>query len=508
MKIFFRAEQLRIRWLVACLSVLLLAVAASAQNSRGTLRGTVEDTGGGRIASAKIVVQAAESTFQREAASDARGEFRIDDLVPGTYRVVATANGFAEARSHVKVVISSVQEITVTLKPQTVQQTVNVQGQPSSITTQPIDAASAVHQTAITRQDLDTIPLAARSFANIAYLAPGTEPVEPSDPTKARITAVSTGGSSGLNNDLSVDGADNSDDWIGGFLQNFSPDAIQEFAFRTAGEDADTGGTTAGSVVITTRHGTNDWHGTFAFYERASALNARFPIENPPPNPKQPFSRQNYIGAIGGPVVKNKLWFFLSFEHVHENASIAYSPASIAQFKALSTIAAQGLIPGASSIPVPAFTSIPFRDYMGSARFDWAQSPKSQWFLRISADSYLTRNALVQQGALPNTGLTTHNNYFNSVISNQYTFSPDWLGSFVFDASELHLTQTRNSSLGFALAFPFTSTSQTISGFETFGDNQFMTPITLFPSLRNQEKYQLRYDLSHASGDHASKVGI
>src|SRR5208337_912596 len=139
------------------------------------------------------------------------------------------------------------------------------------------------HQTAINQHDLQELPLAARSFANIAYLAPGTEPVEPSDPTKARITAVSTGGSSGLNNVLTVDGGDNSDDYIGGFLQSFSPDAVQEFAFSTAQEDADTGGTTAGSVVITTRSGSNDWHGDLAFYERAADLNARFPIDNPAP---------------------------------------------------------------------------------------------------------------------------------------------------------------------------------------------------------------------------------
>jgi hypothetical protein len=277
---------------------------------------------------------------------------------------------------------------------------------------------------------------------------------------------------------------------------------------RTANEDADTGGTTAGSVVITTKHGTNDWHGDFAFYGRASALNARFPIENPEPNPKQPFSRQNYVATVGGPIAKDKVWLFASFEHVHEDASIAYSPSSLRQFNALSTLAADGVIPGVPSISVPNNVSIPFRDYLGSLRFDWAQSPKSQWFLRTSADSYLTRNNLVQQGALPNTGLTTHNNYFNTVVSNQYEFSPAWLGSFVFDASELHLTQARNSLLGFALAFPFTSTAQTITGFETFGDNQFMTPITLFPTLRNQEKYQFRYDLSHISGNHAPKFGI
>jgi len=114
----------------------------------------------------------------------------------------------------------------------------------------------------------------------------------------------------------------------------------------------------------------------------------------------------------------------------------------------------------------------------------------------------------VQQATLPSTGLTTHNNYWNTVISNTYGFSPTWLGTFVFDASELHLTQTRKSTLGFALAFPFSATSLTVSGFETFGDNQFATPITAFPELRNQQKYQLRYDVGHAIGDHSFRFGV
>ena len=490
------------------LVIALLAAGLHAQNPRGSLRGEVQDATGARIPSARIVVQSVDSPVERTATSEDRGEFRLDDLLPGAYRITVSATGFLPAEAHVSVAVSSVREVTVTLQPAASAESVSVQGQNSSITTQPIDLVSVVHQGVITSHDLQTLPLAARSFANIAYLAPGTEPVEPSDPTKARITAVSTGGSSGLNNDLSVDGGDNSDDWIGGFLQNFSPDAIQEFAVRTANEDADTGGTTAGSIVITTRRGTNDWHGTAAFYERAAALNARFPIENPAPNPKQPFSRQNYVGTLGGPIARDKIWFFTAFEYVHENASIAYSPNSLVQFNALAQIAADGLIPGGPSITVPRSVPIPFRDYPGSVRFDWAQSTKSQWFLRASEDSYLTHNALVAQATLPSTGLTTHNNYWNGVISNTYAFSPTWLGTFVFDASLLHLTQTRNSTLGFALAFPFSSTTLTVSGFETYGDNQFATPITLFPSLRNQEKYQFRYDLGHATGDHSFKFGV
>ncbi len=489
-------------------SAAILASVLHAQNPRGSLRGAVQDATGARIPSARIVAQSVDSSIQREATSEDRGEFRLDDLLPGAYRIAVSAAGFAPAHANVSIAVSSVREVTVTLKLAAPPETVSVQGQNSSITTQPIDLVSVVHQGVVSSQDLQTLPLAARSFANIAYLAPGTEPVEPSDPTKARITAVSTGGSSGLNNDLSVDGGDNSDDWIGGFLQNFSPDAIQEFAVRTANEDADTGGTTAGSVVITTKRGTNEWRGTEAFYERAAALNARFPIENPAPNPKQPFSRQNYVGTLGGPIEHDKIWFFTAFEYVHENASIAYSPSSLTQFNGLAQLAADGLIPGVTSIAVPQNVPIPFRDYIGSLRFDWAESTKSQWFLRTSEDSYLTRNALVQQATLPSTGLTTHNNYWNSVISNTYAFSSTWLGTFVFDASLLHLTQTRNSTLGFALAFPFSSTTLTVSGFETYGDNQFATPITLFPSLRNQEKYQLRYDLGHSSGDHSLKFGV
>ncbi len=507
-----RASSLRLTVILPMVSLVLLSFSGPgllrAQNSNGALRGEIQDASAARVVGARIVVQSTGSSINREATADERGEFRIDGLLPGSYRVTVTAKGFAGATADVDVAVSVVRDLAVVLKLESGRETVNVQGTSSSITTETIDTASAVHGGVVGSQDLESLPLPARSFANIAYLVPGTEPVEPSDPTKARITAVSTGGSSGLNNELSVDGADNSDDWIGGFLQNFSPDGIQEFAVRTSNEDADTGWTTAGSVVITTKHGTNEWHGDGAFYERAAQLNARFPIENPAPNPKQPFSRQNYVGTIGGPIAKNKVWFFTSFENVHENASIAYSPASAAQFDALAQLAADGVIAGVPSIAVPANVPVPFRDYIGSIRFDWAESSKSQWFLRTSQDSYLTHNALVQQGTLPSTGLTTHNNYWNTAVSNTYVFSPTWLGTLVLDASLLHLTQTRNSDLGFALAFPFSSTTLTVSGFETFGDNQFATPITFFPDLRNQDKYQVRYDLSHIAGSHALKFGV
>ncbi len=153
-----------------------------------------------------------------------------------------------------------------------------------------------------------------------------------------------------------------------------------------------------------------------------------------------------------------------------------------------------------SSIPVPNHVPVPFKDFLGTVRLDWAQSEKSQWFLRGALDTYTTDNDLVQQSTLDSTGATSHSNYMNLLLDQHYTFSPTWLGAFVFEASGLHHTEARNSNFGFALAFPFSSTLSTISGFETFGDNQFVTPITAFPALRNQQKYQFRYDVTHTSG--------
>jgi hypothetical protein len=491
-------------WLAA---VSLLASPSFAQNPLGSLRGTVFDSSGAVIPGAAIQLSDRQSGFLRTTQTDGRGDFVFGTLEPGSYHVAVRANGFQDQDLDARVPVSSVRELRVTLRPSPQQQIITLDGGPLTAFDQ-LERSSAVQQAVIAREDLDAVPLAARSFANIAYLAPGTEPVEPSDPTKARITAVSTGGSSGLNNEISVDGADNSDDYIGGFLQNFSPDAIQEFAFRTALADADTGRTTAGSVVITTRSGTNDWHGEGSFYERAAALNARFPVDNPEPDPKQPFSRQNYAGTLGGPIARDRLWMFTSFEHVHENAAIAYSPSSRAQFHALSQLAGMGLIWDVRPFDVPSSVPVPFRDYLGTFRLDWAQSDRSRWFFRAAVDSYTTRNALVEQGALPGTGATSHNNYFSFVLGQTFTFSPDWVSSLVLNASLLHLTQTRNDTLGFALAFPFTATTSTISGLETYGDNQFVTASSAFPVLRNQEKYQLRYDVCNVTGRHNTRFGV
>jgi hypothetical protein len=493
--------------ILAC--ALLLAAAALGQSVQGTLLVAVEDSAGGRIAGAGVTVTLEKLGVSRSANTDERGEARFESLPPGTYSIAVHASGFGEKTSRVAVAVSSQATFAVILGPEALKQTVQVRDRGPSLASQPLETTSSTINTVVTAEDLDEIPLSARSFANIALLTPFTAPVEPSDPTKARITAVAFGGSSGLNVDLSVDGGDNNDDYIGGFLQNYSPEAMQEFAVRTSQFGADTAHTNGGSVVISTRRGTDEWHGSGAYYYRGSALNARNTLDNPEPNPKQPFSRQNLVGTLGGPIKPGKLWFFSSYEYIHENASVAYSANSLSEFNALQQLATSGFLKNVSSIgAIPSSVLRPYRETLFSARVDWRQSARSQWFVRGSLDRNHTNNDLLQQGALPSTGATTNSSYYNVLLSNQLQFAPTTLGLLTLEASGFHHTKVRNSTIGEAFDFPFTVNFLTTSGLETFGDNQFATAITAFPVQRDQQKYQLRYDISHSRGTHALRLGI
>ena len=489
------------------LSAFILTTAA-AQSPEGALVGTVTDTSGARIAGATVSAEAVESPIKRDSTTNSVGEFRLESLPPSDYRVTVMAPNFSSVTYVVRVKVNSRPTLAVVLKAGNVTAAVQVPDNATSLYSQPLETTSNVEKTVISKKDLATIPLAHRSFANIAYLAPMTQPVEPSDPTKARITAVAFGGSSGLNVDLSVDGGDNNDDYIGGFLQNYSPDAMQEFVVRTSQFDADTARTNGGSVIISTRRGTDQWHGDFGYYFRGRSMNARNVLDNPEPNPKQPFSRQNGIAAFGGPLKTRRLWLFSSLEYVHENASVAYSALSLNEFRALAQLASSGLIPGIAAIDVPTSVPVPFRDVLFSTRLDWFQSARSQWFFRGSLDRNHTRNDLIQQATLPSTGAFTRSNYYSYLVDNQFLFNSKWLGTLTVQASNFHHTKERNSHIGLALAFPFSTTAITTSGFETFGDNQFVTGITAFPIRRDQRKYQFRYDVARTGGKHAVKFGV
>ena len=410
------------------LAILLLFVQiGAAQTSTGAVQGTVLDSQGAFVAHATVVANNIAINTARGTETDENGWFRIDGLQPGDYQIQAAALRFANGTVRLPVRVGEVASTSIRLA---------VAGAPETVEVCEIapNTETVVISNPVSQYEIQNIPLANRSFANIAYIAPMTAPVEPSDPTKARITAVSFAGSSGLNVDLSVDGGDNNDDYIGGFLQNYSPEAIREFNVRTAQFEPDTSRTNGGSIIISTRSGTNQWHGSASGFFRSTALNARNTLDNPEPNPKQPYGRQDLVGALGGPLKRDRLWLFTSYEYSHQDASVAYSAFTLSQFHALAQLASEGQIPGVASIPVTSSVGGPFRDSLFNSRLDWQQSQRSRWFLRFSLDRNLTMNDLVQQGATQSTGFTTRSNYYSVLANNSYSFSDRWIASTVIEA--------------------------------------------------------------------------
>jgi len=483
------------------LTLTTLCAALLAQIPTGSISGLVVDPQGALVRQAKVSIKNLGTNVERRTETGTDGSFRVDGLEAGDYEVSGAAAGFADSKSRVAVRVGQTSSVRAQLSVAAARESVEVQENA-------LDLTSSVIGNPVTAHQIQDSPLANRSFANIAFIAPMTAPVEPSDPTKARITAVSFAGSSGLNVDVSLDGGDNNDDFIGSFLQNVTPEAIREFNVRTAQFDADTSRTNGGSIIISTESGTNQWHGSATGFFRASALNARNALDNPEADPKQPYASQDYVGTLGGPLKKDHWWLFNSYEYKHEDPSVAYSADSQTEFNALAGFAAAGQIPNVSAIAVPSSISVPFRDTLYNSRVDWQQSQRSDWFLRFALDRERTSNDLVQQGALPGTGFSTRSNYYNLLLSNHFTMGSEWLGAMVLESSTFKHNKVRNSNLGFALAFPFSTTAITTSGFETFGDNQFATAITAFPIERDQEKYQFRYDISHSGAGHATKFGV
>ena len=476
-----------------------------AQSPGAALVGVVHDATGHPVNQVLVTAHSLQSVLQRSGRSNAQGEYRLDGLPPGAYRITAELQDWRTLTvPDFRIWVGSTNNLSLTLHPHGLTQTVDVHA--SSPWT--VDTTSSVEQGVVSQHEIESFPLAHRSFANIAFLTPMTAPVEPSDPTKARITAVSFGGSSGLNIDLSVDGGDNNDDFIGGFLQNYSPESMQEFVVRTAQFDADTSRTNGGSIIIATKRGTDQWHGDGALFARGQSMMARNTLDNPQPNPKQPFSFLDGSFDLGGPLRKRKLWFFTSADGVRENASVAYNNTNLGQFRALAQLASQGQIPGVPSITVPTSVVSPYRDFLMDTRLDWSPSASTEWFLRVSFDRNRTANSLLQQGALPSTGVLNHNHYSTVLAHEEQSFGPEWLGSLTMEASDFYLDQLPNSQLGLALAFPFSANYLATSGFETFGQNQFISPAAAFPTGRKQQKYQFRYDLARADADHSLKVGV
>jgi hypothetical protein len=304
---------------VLMLAMSLLGLQAFAQSTTdGAIGGTVTDQTGAVIPNASVKVTNIGTNRTATATTDGSGRFRVISLQPGTYAVEITAGSFAPYKAQGLIVeVGRVSTVEATMNVSASAEAVDVTGEAPTVNTQSQDFSSNINQT-----DINELPINGRRWSQYALGTPGATP-------DGAFGLVSFRGISGLLNNNTVDGGDNNNSFYGeergrtriGYV--ISQDAIQEFQVNTSNFSAEYGRAAGAVVNAVTKSGTNKYHGSGFWYVRDEALNAYnpFSVQSQLINgtsvavPIKPEDNRYQFGAsIGGPVIKDKLFFFFSWD--------------------------------------------------------------------------------------------------------------------------------------------------------------------------------------------------
>src|SRR5438105_2263310 len=290
-----------------------IPVVAQATISTGSIQGTITDPQGAVVTGAKVIV-ANRGTGQKVTFNtSSTGAFTTGALIPGDYLVRIEAPGFESAEKPVVVQVGVITPANIKMTIGKETQTITVEGNAVTVNTE-----QATLQGVITTQQIDNLPFNGRNFLDLAQLEPGVQIQDGSefDPTKNGFSSISFGGRAGRTARIEVDGIDISDETVGTTTQNISAAAIQEFQASQSSLDLSSGLTSSGEVNVTIRSGTNDLHGQGFYLFRDKDAG----IANFPGGQDLPFQRHQFGGSLGGPIVKDKLFFFLNAERVKQDA--------------------------------------------------------------------------------------------------------------------------------------------------------------------------------------------
>ena len=315
-KNFLRKSAAALALLIFCL---VSAAPAWAQSTtQGAIGGTVKDPQGAVVANAAVTVRNEETNKEVSATTDSEGRFRVPQLDPGNYTVTINASGFAAfTQQKVVVEIGRVTPLDIDLSIGGAQETVQVTSEAPVINTEQQDFSTNINQTSI-----NNLPTNGRRWSNLAILTPGTVP-------DGTFGLISFRGISGLLNNNTVDGGDNNQAFFSeergrtriGY--SVSQAAIREFQVNTSNYSAEYGRSAGGVINAVTKSGTNDFHGQGFFFDRNNKWGARNPLSTITQNVNGVFTpvgykakdvRYQFGGNIGGPIVKDRAFFFFNYD--------------------------------------------------------------------------------------------------------------------------------------------------------------------------------------------------
>jgi hypothetical protein len=318
-KISSRSTRFGVRLAVISLHV-LVASTCLAQSPEGTVHGVVTDINGAAVTTASLQVSQAGLGGGRVVGADAYGRYYITNIGPGDYGITVSAPGFSTEVKHLTLCVGDHLTINFQLHPGSVDQQVLVTGEASGINTGEFAVQGSVSQAQI-----QNLPLNGRNFLELARLEPGVSVVSVVNPgTFANnYSRVSIAGAPYLLTQVSVDGVTVDDRMNGGTAQNFSQETVQEFQVERFSFDPGSAMSGAGGINIVTRHGTNDLHGAAFFFYRDHTMAAYPGFHRDPKHPDPFFARKQSGFRLGGPLRKDRVFWFTNFEHDWQTAALA-----------------------------------------------------------------------------------------------------------------------------------------------------------------------------------------
>src|SRR3954471_6822274 len=295
---------------IAICAIVLAGSPAAAQQTTGNIQGRIIDAQKAAIPGVTVTAKNAATGYTRSEVTDVEGLYRLASLPLGTYELRAELAGFAPyLNKSVEVNVGQTTDVNVDLKVGGVSESVSVTAQSPLIQTSNSSVGGVVDTTKI-----ESLPLNGRQFANLALTIPGVGLGFHSDPTKSTQYSPQIAGGNGRNVNYQIDGGDNNDDTVGGLLQLFPLEAIQEFNFQTQRYKAEYGRSNGGVMNIVTKSGTNDPHGSWFTSFRDKSMNATTETEKLNHLAKQDYKRYQFGGSFGGPIIQNKAHFFAAVE--------------------------------------------------------------------------------------------------------------------------------------------------------------------------------------------------
>lgn len=507
---------------------LVLLVAATgfsqAQMASGDIDGTVFDPTGAVLSGVDVRITAPATGRVRQAVTDGFGDYTLLHVPPGEYEVEFSQPGFRTLiRRPIRILVGQSLSIDATLEP------AGAAGQEILVVAEaPLVELERTQQAdIITERSIDDLPINQRDFLDFSLLTPGVTNSQalvnfelPLTPT----SGLSFAGQSGRNNSVTIDGLDNNDNGVAAVRSTISQEAVQEFQVNRANYTAEFGRASGGLINIVSKSGSNDWHGRVFAFLRNQALDARNPFAFGAGGADidPPFKRVQSGFSSGGPIARNRSFYFLSYEGLYQRES-SFSTFLGDEEIFLPTASQSALIDALTTTSNPTFQFLgaalagsltttdatfpgtirllrensgvfPFRNNGNTAsfRFDHQVSSQNQMFARVSYADVDTLGGATGGLKGPSRGANYQVRDFSVSFGDSHFIAPHLLNDFRFQYADRQFNTFPEDADGPEI---------NINGTALLGRDFYL------PAVRNEKRAQFLDNFTRARGSHELKFG-